>query len=51
MLGAKLLLPLFKPFQEKKSDPGSSDGSKETSYRLSDDDEDSMDELQKMDGM
>ena len=51
MLGAKLLLPLFKPFQEKKSDPGSSNGLKETSFRLSDDDEDSMDELQKMDGM
>ena len=51
LLGAKLLLPLFKPFQEKKPAAGSAAQSADAEFKLSDDDEDSMDELKKMDGM
>ncbi|MBQ9031816.1 MAG: YesL family protein [Parasporobacterium sp.] len=45
MLGAKLLLPLFKPFQEQQS----SGQTKEMEPRLSDDDEDSLEDLEKLD--
>ena len=48
LLGAKLLLPLFKPFQEAKTDAAAGQGME---FRLSDDDVDSMDELEKMDGV
>ena len=48
MLGAKLLLPLFKPFQETKPDGTSESGME---FRLSDDDVDSMDDLGRMDGI
>lgn len=49
MLGAKLLLPLFRPFQTERKEPEGSQPAEEQP-RLSDDDEDSMDELSKLDG-
>ena len=51
LLGAKLLLPLFKPFQEKKTAAEGAAQSSDTEFKLSDDDVDSMDDLKKMDGM
>ena len=47
MLGTKLLLPLFRPYQDKKDNASGED----ISLRLSEYDDDTMDELGKMDGM
>lgn len=54
MAGAKLLLPLFKPYQKTEAGAageGKPEKGTQEELRLSDDDEDSMEDLQKLDGV